>query len=134
MAGETPANPATPVTAGRSASTRGALSESAFLGLGLAAFSLAFVFQYGLYRRLLREPLRTRDLEQVRPALRRWIKVAIVWQVLVLGGCALYLAALSSRHGHGVAWISPAVGAAFGTALPLQFVVMAIMRSMRGSQ
>jgi hypothetical protein len=92
---------------------------------------LAFALQYGLYHRLLREQLRTHDLELVRPALKRWIKVTIVWQVLVLGGSALYLAALGSRHGHGVAWVAPAVGAVFGTALPLQFVVMAIMRSMR---
>jgi hypothetical protein len=92
---------------------------------------VAFAIQYGLYHRLLREALRTRDFERVRPALGRWIKVAIVWQVLVLGGCGLYLVALGSRHGHSVAWISPAVGAAFGTALPLQFVVMAILRSVR---
>jgi hypothetical protein len=92
---------------------------------------LAFALQYSLYHRLLREPLRTRDLEKVRPALKRWIKVAIVWQVLVLSACALYLAALGSKHGHGIAWIFPAVGAAFGTALPLQLVVMAILRSMR---
>jgi hypothetical protein len=59
------------------------------------------------------------------------MRVAIVWQVLVLGGCVLYLAVLSSRHGHNAAWIAPAVGAAFGTALPLQFVVMAILRSVR---
>ncbi|MDQ6877142.1 MAG: hypothetical protein M3082_05485 [Candidatus Dormibacteraeota bacterium] len=66
--------------------------------------------------------------------MKRWIRVAIVWQVLVLGASALYLAALGSRHGHGIAWISPAVGAAFGTALPLQFVVMAILRTMRSDR
>jgi hypothetical protein len=68
----------------------------------------------------------------VRPALKRWIKVSIVWQAAVLAACAIYLAALGSSHGRSVAWISPAVGAAFGTALPLQLVVMAIMRSVRG--
>jgi len=51
---------------------------------------------------------------------------------VVLGACALYLAAFGSRHGPGIAWIFPAVGAVFGTALPLQFVVMAILRSARG--
>jgi hypothetical protein len=94
---------------------------------------VAFAAQYGLYHRLLRTPLRSAELEQVRPAVKRWIKTTIVWQVLVLGGCAVYLVVLSSRHGHGVAWISPAVGAAFGTALPLQFVVMALLRSTRGN-
>jgi membrane protein implicated in regulation of membrane protease activity len=80
---------------------------------------------------LLREPLRTHDVEQMRPAFMRWIKVAIVWQGLVLGVCAVYLLAFGSSHGSGVAWVSPAVGATFGTALPLQFVVMAALRSAR---
>jgi hypothetical protein len=95
---------------------------------------MAFAVQYGLYHGLLRQPLRSHELMLVRPALKRWIKIAIVWQVLVLSGCGLYMVALSSRHGHGIAWISPAVGAAFGTALPLQFVVMAILRSARSDQ
>jgi hypothetical protein len=102
------------------------------VGLGLVAFAAACVIQLAIYYRLLREPLRAHDLEQIRAALKRWIKVAIIWQVLVLGACALYLAAFGSRHGPGIAWIFPAVGAVFGTALPLQFVVMAILRSARG--
>jgi hypothetical protein len=97
-------------------------------------FVLAFVVQYGLYHQLLRATLRTGEFAQVRPALKRWVKVTVMWQVLVLGGCALYLAALSSRHGDNAAWIAPAVGAAFGTALPLQFVVMALLRSARNDQ
>jgi purine-cytosine permease-like protein len=67
----------------------------------------------------------------VRPALKRWLKVAIVWQVLVLAACVVYLVVLGSRHLHNVVWISPAAGAAFGTGLPLQFVVMAILRAAR---
>jgi hypothetical protein len=81
---------------------------------------------------LLRDQLRSHDLDLTRQALKQWVKVAIVWQVLVLGGCAAYLLVFGSRHGPGFAWVSPAVGAAFGTALPLQFVVMAILRSARG--
>lgn len=73
-----------------------------------------------------------REPEPLRAALKRWIRVAIVWQVVVLGGCAVYLASFGSRHSPGIAWISPAVGAVFGTAVPLQFVVMAILRSARG--
>jgi hypothetical protein len=56
-----------------------------------------------------------------------------VCQVLVIGACVIYLVVFGSRHGHSVAWIVPAVGAAFGTALPLQMVVMAILRSVRGT-
>jgi hypothetical protein len=92
---------------------------------------LAFGVEYGLYHRLLRDPLRTHDPGRIRPALVQWLKVTVAWQVIVLVGCALYLVAFGSRHGHSVAWVSPAVGAVFGTAFPLQFVVMAIMRSMR---
>jgi hypothetical protein len=95
------------------------------------AFLLAFAVQYGLYHRLLRDALHTRDLLQVRPALTRWIKVAIVWQVLVLVACGVYLVAFGPGHRQSAAWISPAVGAVFGTAIPLQLVVMAILRSMR---
>jgi hypothetical protein len=73
-------------------------------------------------------------IEQVRPALKRWVTFTTVWQVAVLGGCGLYMVVLSTRHGQGVAWISPAVGAVFGTALPLQFVVVAILRSARGAR
>jgi hypothetical protein len=99
--------------------------------LGLVAFAAAAIIQLSLYFRLLREPLRTHDLELTRAALKRWIKVAVVWQVIVLVACAAYLAALSSTHGPGFAWISPAVGAVLGTALPLQFIVMAILRAAR---
>jgi len=59
------------------------------------------------------------------------VKVAIVWQVLVLVACGVYLAVLGPAHGRNVAWISPAVGAVIGTAIPLQLVVMAILRSVR---
>ncbi len=64
-------------------------------------------------------------------AVKRWLKVVIVWQVLVLAACALYLSMLGSRHLRGVAWIAPPVGAVFGTAMPLQMAVMAILRSGR---
>jgi hypothetical protein len=67
----------------------------------------------------------------VRSALKRWIKVMVVWQLLVLAFCGLYLVSLSSSGAHSFASISPAIGAIFGTALPLQFVVMAILRSLR---
>ena len=97
----------------------------------MAAFLAALGAQYGLYHRLLRAPLRTRDVLQFRPALSRWLRVTVVWQVLVIGGCVLYLAVMTSRHGHSVAWVLPAVGAVFGTALPLQFVAVAIARSTR---
>jgi hypothetical protein len=92
---------------------------------------VGFAVQYGLYHRFLHAALRSHEIEQVRPALKRWITFATVWQVAVLGGCGLYMVVLGTRHGQGVGWIAPAVGAVFGTALPLQFVVVAILRSAR---
>ncbi|HXB05236.1 MAG TPA: hypothetical protein VNY77_10280, partial [Candidatus Angelobacter sp.] len=68
---------------------------------------------------LLRSAVRSREPALVRPALVRWIKVAILWQVLVLAACGIYLAAFGPVHGKSVAWIAPAVGAVFGTAIPL---------------
>ena len=95
---------------------------------------MGFAVQYGLYHRLLHAALRSHVIELVRPALKRWVTFATVWQLAVLGGCGLYMVVLSTRHGQGVAWISPAVGAVFGTALPLQLVVVAILRSARGAR
>ena len=54
-----------------------------------------------------------------------------MWQVLVLGACGFYLVAVGPAPGRGAAWITPAVGAVIGTAIPLQFIVMAILRSVR---
>jgi hypothetical protein len=59
--------------------------------------------------------------------------IAIVWQALVLGGSALYMIVLGSSHGPGIAWVYPAIGATFGSALPLQFVAMAAVRLARGA-
>ena len=56
----------------------------------------------------------------------------LVWQAMVIGGCVLYVAVMTSRHGHGVAWVAPPAGAVFGSALPLQVVAMAIARAARG--
>ena len=86
-----------------------------------------------IYHRLLRSQLRTRDIARIRPAVNRWLMVTVAWQVLVLIGCGLYLVAFGSRHGRSPAWIAPPLGAAFGIGLPLQYVVMAIVRAVRES-
>ncbi|HEY2598648.1 MAG TPA: hypothetical protein VGJ79_09225 [Candidatus Dormibacteraeota bacterium] len=96
-------------------------------------FLAAGAIQYGLYHRFLREPLRSRDVEKARPAFMRWITIAIAWQVLVLGGSALYMVVVGSRHEPGIAWVMPAAGATFGSALPLQLVAMAALRLARGA-
>jgi hypothetical protein len=107
------------------------LSDSAFVGLGLAAFLVAVGAEYGLYQRFLGTPLRTRKFEQLRPALTRWIMATGAWNLLVVVGCVVYLFAVNPGRGHALAWVAPPVGAVFGSALVLQFVVMAITRSMR---
>jgi len=72
-------------------------------------------------------------VSRIRPAIGRWLKVVLLWQVLVVGGSAIYVAVLGSTHVRGYAWAVPAIGAVFGTALPLQVAVIAIMRAGRGS-
>jgi hypothetical protein len=79
----------------------------------------------------LRPRLATHDLAVIRPAINRWLIVTIVWQVLVIGGCVVYLVALGSTRGKSPTWIVPPVGGVFGIALPLQLIVMAIVRAVR---
>jgi hypothetical protein len=55
----------------------------------------------------------------------------VAWQVLVIAAAILYVVVFGSRHGQSSAWISPAVGAAFGLGLPLQFILMPIVRAFR---
>jgi hypothetical protein len=81
---------------------------------------------------MLRVALRTGAFDQLRPALKRWIKVTGAWNVLVAAGCVVYFFAVSSRHGHALAWVAPPIGAVFGSALALQLVVMPIARAARG--
>lgn len=85
--------------------------------------------QFGLYRRILHSPLTKRDIELAKPALVLWLKVAVTWQALVLIGSGIYLVGL--HHRPGLAWTAPAIGAIVGSALPLQFVVVGIMRAAR---
>jgi hypothetical protein len=61
----------------------------------------------------------------------RWIRIVLVWQVLVVVAAAAYVARLGSSHAHGAAWVAPAIAAVFGNALPLQVVVVAVMRAGR---
>ncbi|HSS95170.1 MAG TPA: hypothetical protein VLR46_14445 [Candidatus Dormibacteraeota bacterium] len=69
----------------------------------------------------------------MRPAIGRWLKVVLAWQVVVLIAAASYVALLASMHTRGYAWIAPAIAAIFGTALPLQVAVVAILRAGRGT-
>ena len=68
----------------------------------------------------------------MRPAVGRWLKVVLLWQVLVIAASVGYVAVLASNHTRGYAWIVPAIAAVFGTAIPLQVAVVAILRASRG--
>lgn len=89
--------------------------------------------QLGLYLWMLRGPLQTGDLEQARPAVTRWIKIALGWQTVVLVASGAYVLVTGSSHPHGFAWIAPAIAAVIGTALPLQIAVATILRAGRRS-
>jgi len=83
---------------------------------------------------MLRDRLGTRDMARIRPAINRWLIVTIAWQVLVIGGCVVYVLSLRSAPGKSPLWIVPPMGAAFGIALPLQLIVMAIVRAARDAR
>jgi len=89
--------------------------------------------QYAIYNRVLKRPLLTHDLAQMRRAVGRWLKVVLLWQVVVVAASAGYVAVLGSQHPRGFAWVVPALAAIFGTAIPLQVAVVAILRASRGS-
>ncbi|HEX9099316.1 MAG TPA: hypothetical protein VF956_07515 [Candidatus Dormibacteraeota bacterium] len=109
------------------------LSDSSFLGFGAVAFLLTLGIQYGLYHRLLQRPLLTHDDAQMRPAVGRWLKAVLMLQVVVVAASVGYVGVLGSQHPRGIAWIAPAIAAVFGTAIPLQVAVVAILRAGRGS-
>ena len=109
------------------------LSDSSYLSFGVLAFLLTLGIQYGLHHRLLQRPLLTHDVAQMRPAVGRWLKVVLLWQVVVVAASAGYVGVIGSQHPRGIAWIAPAIAAVFGTAIPLQVAVVAILRASRGS-
>ena len=69
--------------------------------------------------------------EARRLALRRWVAFAVAWQVAVLVFAGVYVGVMSRGAHSGGAWIAPAVGVVVGTALPLQAVVMGLLRTLR---
>lgn len=82
---------------------------------------------------MLQRQLLTHDVSKMRPAVGRWLKVVLLWQVVVVAVCAGYVGVLASQHPRGFAWIVPAIAAVFGTAIPLQVAVMAILKASRGA-
>lgn len=109
------------------------LSDSAFLVAGVVAFLVTLAVQYSLYHRLLRRSLQTRDVDRMRAGISRWLKVVLVWQVVVVAASAIYVGVIASQHTRGFAWAVPAIAAVFGTAMPLQVAVVAILRTVRAT-
>ena len=107
------------------------LSDSSYLALGAFVFIVALGVQLGLYLGMLRAPLQSGDLERARPAVTRWVKIALGWQTVVLVASGGYVVVTGSSHPRGFAWIAPAIAAVIGTALPLQVAVATILRAGR---
>ena len=105
------------------------LTDSSYLAAGAGLFILGAAVQLGLYWRLLRTQLRAADLEVLKPAIRRWIVAAVVWQGLVVVGAGLYVILLTRQHPAGVSWILPPLGVLLGTGLPLQLVASSALRA-----
>ena len=62
----------------------------------------------------------------------RWIKVDLFIQAAILAGAGVYIAVQTSHHVRGAGLVAPPVGAVLGSALPLQVVVAAMLRAVRG--
>ena len=107
------------------------MSDSGYLAVSAAVFVAAALVQLGLYFRLLRPSLQTRDPELIRSGMIRWIKIDLVIQAAILIGAGVYIAVQTSHRVRGAGLVGPSVGAVLGSALPLQLVVAAMLRSIR---
>lgn len=83
------------------------------------------------YDRLLAAGLRAPDVERRQRAMKRWLVFALVWQVLVIGGCLVYVLVLTRGHRSSLAWVAPPLAALLGTALPYQLAAMRLLRAAR---
>ncbi len=90
---------------------------------------LFLAVQYRAFQRLLGARLQAGTVEERRTALTRWFKFAVAWQGLVLLAIAAYSVPMAHHHPPGIAWLAPVIGAVLGTALPLQLVVVQILRA-----
>ena len=108
---------------------RGVVTDSAYLATALAVFVVAAAVQLYLYRALLRSALASGELEQARPAFRRWIVAAAGWQGIAIVGAGVYVYLVTRQHPAGVAWVAPALAVLLGTALPLQIVASTALRA-----
>lgn len=107
------------------------MSESTYLGLGFLSLLAAMAVHYAGWRTLLWPGLSSTEPLTRRAALVRWGKFAGAWQIVVLVLCAGWVAFFNTRHARGLWWAAPPVGLLVGTALPLQFVVLGIVRRRR---
>jgi hypothetical protein len=106
------------------------LTDTTYVGLGLLAAGVAGGVQYGGWRRFGGARVATGDPEARRRALRAWVLFAVVWQLAVLAFVGAYVGLTIASHPSAATWPAPAAGAVVGTALPLQAVVVALMRSL----
>ena len=70
---------------------------------------------------------------RVRAVLGRWIGTLLIWQLLVLAACGVYIAVLAQARPAGLAWAAPPVAAVLGSALGLQWAVIALFRAGRSA-
>lgn len=117
-------------TRGSSGGPGAPLSDTAYIALGLLAGAIAAGVQYVGWTRLGGRRATTGSAEARRQALRRWILFAFGWQAAVLAFVGVYVGLQLSGHPGSPAWPAPAVGAVVGTALPLQVVVISLLRGL----
>ncbi len=105
------------------------MSAATYTGVALIVFLLTGAIQFAGWTRIGASHMKD-EPNAKRAALRRWIVFALAYQVAVLAGIGVYVFITVRTH-PPAGWAAPAIGAVFGTALPLQLVVYSISRANR---
>ena len=92
---------------------------------------MAVIVQVGMYLRFLRPSLRSQQVEVVRAGMIRWLKLDLPIQAAILALSGIYIAVQTANHVRGIGLAAPPAAAVVGSALPLQLVVAALLRSVR---
>jgi hypothetical protein len=87
--------------------------------------------QYAIYRRVLATDLHSPDPVIRQAALRRWMKVVLIWQGVELIPVFAWVIPNAVSHTRQGLWILPPAGLLVGSAVSLQPTLSRIARALR---
>ena len=91
----------------------------------------ACVAQYAIYKRVLAPDLGSADLAIRQAALKRWVKVVLIWQAVELVPVFAWVIPNAISHTRQGLWILPPAGLLVGSAVSLQPTLSRIARALR---